>query len=83
VINIGFVTNLLGGLIMVQKFAPYGSDVSSGTYKCADCGYIYSNQSKKSLPPCPDYNKKPHSKNGWYIMSGQGDSVKDPHPHKK
>lgn len=68
---------------MVQKFAPYGSDVSAGTYKCADCGYTYSNQSKKSLPPCPDYNKKPHSKNGWYIMSGQGDSVKDPHPNKK
>ena len=40
-------------------------------------------ESKKSLPPCPDHNKKPHSKNGWYIMSGQGDSVKDPHPNKK
>lgn len=70
-------------LIMVQKFASYGSDVSAGTYKCADCGYTFSNQSKKSLPPCPDHNKKPHIKNGWYIVSGQGDSVKDPHPDKK
>lgn len=41
---------------------PYGSDVSSGKYECADCGDIYSNQSKKSLPPCPKINEIPHIK---------------------
>jgi len=61
---------------MVQKFAAYGSDVASGTYKCADCGYKYSNQSRKSIPPCPDRYNKPHRKNGWYMISGRGDSFK-------
>ncbi|WP_367443781.1 hypothetical protein ABXR98_12160 [Snodgrassella alvi] len=65
---------------MVQKFVKYGSDVSAGTYICADCGYKYSNQSKKSIPPCPYLDKKPHSKHGWYIVSGQGDAAEDPYP---
>ena len=38
---------------MTQKdLVHYGSDVSAGTYECADCGRQYSNQSKTSLPPC-------------------------------
>ncbi|HBX5530044.1 TPA: hypothetical protein MH437_27100 [Klebsiella pneumoniae] len=69
---------------------PNGSDVSAGTYRCADCGYIYSNQSKTSLPPCPESNKKDnkgnllnkHTINGWYIESGQGDAKDDPYPGK-
>lgn len=76
---------------MVKKFAPYGSDVSAGTYTCADCGHVYSNQSKKSLPVCPNSLKKddngkllmPHSANGWYIESGQGDAKDDPYPNQK
>lgn len=75
---------------MVKKFAPLGSDVSAGTYVCADCGYIYKNQSKKSLPPCPKSLEKddkgkllhPHSENGWYIKTGQGDAKDDPYPNK-
>ncbi len=66
-----------------KEVVPYGSDVSSGTYECADCGYKYSNQSKKSLPPCPDRNNKPHSLNGWKILTGQGDAKEDPYPNKK
>jgi DNA-directed RNA polymerase subunit RPC12/RpoP len=63
--SMGLITNLTWEeFIMVQKFALYGSDVSAGTYKCADCGYMYSNQSKKSLPPCPEHKIKSHSKNG-------------------
>lgn len=68
---------------MVKKFAPYGSDVSAGTYICADCGYKYSNQSKKSLPPCPHHDKLTHTKNGWLIQSGQGDAENDPYPNGK
>jgi len=59
---------------------PYGSDVSSGEYECADCGYRYSNQSKKSLPPCPKRNETPHTKRCWKILSGQGDASDDPYP---
>ena len=64
--------------MMVQKFASYGSNISEGdyTYKCADCCYVYSDQSKKLLPPCPDRYNKPHRKNGWYMISGRGDSFK-------
>jgi len=68
---------------MVQKkCVPYGSDVSAGTYECADCGHEYSNQSKTSLPPCPHWNKTTHSINGWNILSGQGDAPQDPYPNR-
>ncbi|MDH5231559.1 MAG: hypothetical protein OEY38_15975 [Gammaproteobacteria bacterium] len=59
---------------------PYGSDVSAGTYECADCGHIYSNQSKTSMPPCPEHGKSPHKLNCWIILSGRGDNPKDPYP---
>ena len=62
---------------------PYGSDVSAGTYECADCGYIYSNQSKTSLQPCPKFTKDSHPKKCWKILSGKGDDPKDPYPNKK
>ncbi len=65
---------------MKKTNVPYGSDVSAGTYKCDDCGYIYSNQSKKSLPPCPRHDYVPHSFNSWSILSGQGDAEEDPYP---
>lgn len=68
---------------MVKKqCVPYGSDVSAGTYECADCGHIYSNQSKKSLPPCPNLKKQVHTKNCWNILTGQGDAPQDPYPNK-
>lgn len=63
------------------KCVPYGSDVSAGTYKCADCGYIYSNQSKTSLPPCPKFDSS-HIKRCWIILSGQGDAPNDPYPNR-
>ncbi len=68
---------------MTQKnCVPYGSDVSAGTYQCADCGRQYSNQSKTSLPPCPEYSPTNHIKKRWIILSGQGDHPKDPYPSK-
>ena len=45
---------------MIKTGVPYGSDVSAGKYRCDDCGYIYTNQSKTSLPPCPRINQIPH-----------------------
>lgn len=66
---------------MKKLFVPYGSDVSAGTYRCADCGYEYSNQSKKSLPPCPRHEDEPHFFNSWHIISGQGDAPQDPYPN--
>jgi len=67
---------------MQKDHVPYGSDVSAGTYECADCGRQYSNQSKTSLPPCPDYQPSTHVLNGWNIQSGQGDAVTDPYPNR-
>jgi hypothetical protein len=57
--------------------APVGSDVSAGTYRCANCGYELSVQSTQSLPPCPECSG-PY---GWEEVSG-GDSAKDPYPNQ-
>ncbi|MEO8492359.1 hypothetical protein [Pseudomonas sp.] len=65
---------------MQKAHTPYGSDVSAGTYECADCGRQYSNQSKTSLPPCPDFEASTHLLKGWNILTGQGDAVEDPYP---
>lgn len=66
---------------MVQKkCVPYGSDVSAGTFKCADCGHTISTQSVTSLPPCPRIRKYPHDKKCWIIINGQGDAPDDPYP---
>jgi hypothetical protein len=67
---------------MKKKCVPYGSDVSAGTYTCADCGYTYSNQSKTSLPPCPRLKKYPHPKKCWDIDTGAGDAPEDPYPNR-
>ena len=54
---------------------PAGSDVSSGTYQCTQCGNQIDVSSTKSLPPCPSCG------NGqWNTMSG-GDSGQDPYPN--
>ncbi len=66
----------------LTETAPYGSDVSSGTYECADCGYTFSNQSTSSLPPCPKHEVSAHTKNAWKIKSGQGDAKDDPYPNR-
>ena len=65
---------------MKKKCVPYGSDVSAGKFKCADCGELISMSSKTSLPPCPKYDYK-HSKKCWAVLSGQGDSPSDPYPN--
>ncbi|MDR2901210.1 MAG: hypothetical protein LBV20_06790 [Treponema sp.] len=67
---------------MKKTNVPYGSDVSAGTYICDDCGHKYSNQSKKSLPPCPNSKLIPHTNNSWTIISGQGDAAEDPYPNR-
>jgi hypothetical protein len=67
---------------MQKDNVPYGSDVSAGTYECADCGREYSNQSKTSLPPCPDFKPSTHVLNGWKILTGQGDAEADPYPNE-
>ena len=54
---------------------PIGSDVSSGTYQCTNCGYELQVQSTKHLPPCPECT----GSEGWTAVSG-GDSVDDPYP---
>ncbi|MCE1649678.1 hypothetical protein LWT35_23635, partial [Enterobacter hormaechei] len=72
-----------GSNIMKKKNVSYGSDVSAGTYTCSDCGYKYSNQSKTSLPPCPNFKRKPHPLKSWDIETGQGDAKNDPYPNRK
>src|SRR3954467_12245258 len=54
---------------------PAGSDVSSGTYRCTQCGNQIEVGSTKHLPPCPSCG------NGeWEPVTG-GDSVNDPYPN--
>jgi hypothetical protein len=53
---------------------PAGSDVSSGTYRCTQCGYDLDVESTKHLPPCPSCGNSE-----WSTRSG-GDSVDDPYP---
>lgn len=67
---------------MQKNYVPYGSDVSAGTFECVDCGHRYSNQAKTSIPPCPQFQKSPHTLNGWKVLTGQGDAVIDPYPKK-
>jgi len=65
---------------MKKKCVPYGSDVSAGKFKCADCGKEITMSSKSSLPPCPNSKVTQHSKKCWMVLKGQGDSPKDPYP---
>jgi hypothetical protein len=67
---------------MQKDYVPYGSDVSAGTFECVDCGHQYSNQAKTSIPPCPQYQVSTHARNGWKVLTGQGDAVIDPYPEK-
>jgi Zn finger protein HypA/HybF involved in hydrogenase expression len=61
---------------MKKDYVPSGSDVSAGTFKCTNCGYKISIQSKTSLPPCPK------CKNGsWKVCIGVGDAGSDPYPN--
>jgi Zn finger protein HypA/HybF involved in hydrogenase expression len=53
---------------------PSGSDVSSGTYRCTECGKEITSGSAKSLPPCPQCNN-----NSWEAVTG-GDAADDPYP---
>jgi hypothetical protein len=53
---------------------PAGSDVSSGTYRCTNCGYELSVGSTEHLPPCPE------CQNGQWATESGGDSVEDPYP---
>ncbi|PWB30297.1 hypothetical protein DCO48_20810 [Pseudomonas sp. SDI] len=64
----------------LKDFVPYGSDVSAGSYECADCGRKYSNRSKTSMPPCPNLDRLPHHRVSWRILSEQGDALSDPYP---
>lgn len=68
--------------LMKKDYVPNGSDVAAGTYQCADCGHEYSNQSKKSLPPCPKRLESVHLLHGWKILTGQGDAQEDPYPQQ-
>jgi predicted RNA-binding Zn-ribbon protein involved in translation (DUF1610 family) len=53
---------------------PAGSDVSSGTYQCTNCGYQLKVGSTMHLPPCPQCG------NGEYTTISGGDSQHDPYP---
>jgi Zn finger protein HypA/HybF involved in hydrogenase expression len=55
---------------------PVGSDVSSGTYRCTNCGNELDVGSTKHLPPCPSCG------NGMWEPRSGGDSVNDPYPDK-
>jgi len=56
---------------------PAGSDVSSGTYLCTNCGNEIEIGSTTHLPPCADCG------NGrWTTVSG-GDRLDDPYPDRR
>ena len=68
---------------MDKNCIPYGSDVSGGRFKCADCGRVITMSSGDSLPPCPDYTASTHPKKCWKNLSGRGDAPQDPYPNGK
>jgi len=59
----------------VAEPVPSGSDVSAGTYKCANCGYELSLRLTDNLPPCPWCH------NGHWNMLSDGDACEDPYPN--
>jgi hypothetical protein len=61
----------------MSQTIPVGSDVSSGTYRCSNCGYELDVQSVTSLPPCP----KCDGPYNWVAQSG-GDAKDDPYPDR-
>lgn len=66
---------------MAQKDCiPYGSDVSSGKFRCADCGHMMDMGSADSLPPCPNAGDGSHTQNCWTAVTGKGDAPEDPYP---
>lgn len=72
---------------MQKKCVPYGSDVSAGRFKCADCGNEITASSVTSLPPCSEMNTglaayMAHTKKCWQVMSGNGDGPRDPYPER-
>jgi hypothetical protein len=69
--------------LMQKNMAPYGSDVSSGLLRCADCGQEIEIGSQDSTPPCPRFNDMPHPKKAWEIVEGVGDAEEDPYPDQK
>ena len=73
-----FSTGLAGRrLSKMAEPVPAGSDVSSGTYACTNCGYELEVGSTKNLPPCLSCG------NGQYHTKSGGDSVDDPYPDRK
>ena len=62
--------------LIVADPVPAGSDVSSGTYRCTNCGYELQVTSTQHLPPCASCG------NGSYDTVTGGDSVDDPYPSR-
>lgn len=58
-------------------FAPYGSVVSEGEFRCVDCGYMLAVIESGPLLPCPKAGEAPHEKRGWEVVGGSGD-IPDP-----
>ena len=56
---------------------PAGSDVSSGTYECTNCGNRIDVRSTKHLPPCPSCG------NGQWHTLTRGDAADDPFPGRQ
>jgi predicted nucleic acid-binding Zn-ribbon protein len=56
---------------------PAGSDVSTGTYRCTNCGYELQVGATDHLPPCAKCG------NGEYETVTGGDSVDDPYPERQ
>lgn len=55
---------------MNQKaHTPFGRELPQGVFTCADCGYIITETSLKSLETCPMSRTKPHVINGWRVVS--------------
>jgi hypothetical protein len=62
--------------VVMADPVPAGSDASSGTYRCTNCGYELDLGSTKHLPPCPSCG------NGEWDTESGGDSVDDPYPNR-
>ena len=56
--------------------------MSAGEFECADCGKRIKMPSRSSLPACPNYDPKTHTKKCWKVIKGQGDTPEDPYPNQ-
>lgn len=53
---------------------PYGSDASTATYECVDCGERIPMFLSSYLPPCPNFDGR-HTRKAWRMAAQARETV--------